>query len=53
MLSGGKISNMNQRFVSQETDLLHQPGLRKQLHLQWVLFSLVVWLFVAFVTVWF
>jgi len=34
MLSGDKISNMNQRFVSQGTDLLHQPGLRKQLHLQ-------------------
>jgi len=53
MLSGGKKSNMNQRFVSQGTNVLYQPGLRKQLHLQWILFSLVVWLFVVFVTVWF
>jgi len=51
MLSGSKKSNMNQRFVSQGTDVLYQPGLRKQLHLQWILYSLVVWLFVIFVTV--
>jgi len=36
MLSGGKKSNMNQRFVSQGTDVLYHPGLRKQLHLQWI-----------------
>ena len=53
MLSGGKKSNMNQRLVSQWTDVLYQPGLRKQLHLQWILFSSVVWLFVFFVIVWF
>jgi len=42
MLSGGKKSIMNQRFVSQGTDVLYQPGLHEQLHLQWILFSSVV-----------
>jgi len=51
MLSGAKKSNMNQRFVSQE-QMYCTSQAYKQLHLQWILFSSVVWLFVVFVTVW-